>query len=98
PLSNRFGSLLSHWEGHLDQGALFVDIGFNSTQNGRYENRDLVNHHYSGVQGKGEIVVQKSLPHHRHELSLLGSVQESVDLSKPGVSHQVDLPVVLPKV
>ena len=33
-----FGRLLSHWEGHLAQVALFVDIGFKSTQNGRYEN------------------------------------------------------------
>jgi len=57
-----FGSLLSHWEGHLAQGTLFVDIEFKSTQNGRYEKSTaLFQDRHAGVHVEGKSFIEQSL-------------------------------------
>ena len=73
PSSATFGSLLSHWEGHLAQGALFVDIGLKSTQNGRYENS--IQHRHSGLYGEGETFVQEALLNQRDKPVVLLPIQ-----------------------
>ena len=84
-----FGRPLSHLEGHLAQEALFVDIGFISTQNGRHEPDIGSPNHGHAIQIDQEFGSrsENAIGNELLKTSMLTRVQNRIDIPEPAILH-----------